>query len=151
MLSTIRKALFTDNSSLMVTAVPIFDPSAPSSPASMRASGLVLISPNRTIAGQELYSCVVAILASILPWEPSRQTVAGMELKYAFGKLGITDDSVLMAFSEPSFYRPDLPLDEDSLKHVDPDTELLETSFNPYTIVGCKGRHRMFPQPHHDV
>ena len=120
----------------MVTAVLIFDPSTPSSPASMRASGLVLISPDRTQAGQEFHSCVVAILASKLHWEPSKQTIAGMELKYAFRKLGITDDSVLMDFSEPLFYRLFLPLDEESLnKCVDEDTELLETSFNPYTIV----------------
>ena len=102
----------------------------------MRASGLVLTSPDRAQAGQELHSCVVAILASKLHWEPSKQTIAGMELKYAFRKLGITDDSVLMHFSEPFFYRPFLPLDEESLnKCVDKDTELLETSFNPYTIV----------------
>ena len=62
-----------------------------------------------------------------------------MELKYALEKLGITDESVLMAFSEPSLC-PFLPLDEDSLKHVDEDTELLETSFNPYytIILICK-------------
>ena len=58
-----------------------------------------------------------------------------MELRYAFDKLGIANESALMAFTEPSFYRPYLPLDEKSLMTIDEDTELLESSFLPYTVV----------------
>ena len=127
MLSSLTKALFTDNSSIMPSTFPVFDPSTPSSPASMRASGLVQISPDHTSAGQELHSCVVAILADKLGWDSSKQTVAGMELKYAFGKLGITEN--------PSFYHPFLPASEEALKHLDPEVEILESSFTHRAIV----------------
>ena len=74
MLSSLRKVLFTDNTSLMPSSFPgpVFNPSTPSSPESMRASGLVQISPDRTIAGQELHSCIIAILADKRQWDQSK-------------------------------------------------------------------------------
>ena len=91
----------------------------------MRASGLVQISPDRTLAGQELHSCVIAILADKLQWDQSKQAVAAMELKHAFVILWITDETVLSDFSDPLFHQPPLPADEDALKDLHPDSEIL--------------------------
>ena len=135
MLSSLRKALFTDNSSLMPSFFLVFNRSTPSSPDSMRASRLVQISPDHTLAGQELHSCVVVILADKLRWDQSKQAVAGMELKYAFGQLGIIEESVLSDYSNPSFYQPYLPPGEDALKNLGPDSEILEFSFSHRAII----------------
>ena len=137
MLSSLRKVLFTDNTSLMPSSFPalVFVLSTPSSPESMRASGLVQISPDCTIAGQELHSCIIAILADKLQWDQSTQAAAAMEMKHAFGKHGITNEIVLSDFSDPAYYQPCLPADEDALKSLDLDSEILETSFSPRAIV----------------
>ena len=85
--------------------------------------------------GQELHSCVIAILADKLQWDQSKQAVAAMELKHAFVLLGITDETVLSDFSDISFYQPHLPADDDALKDLHLDSEILETSFSHRAVV----------------
>ena len=51
-----------------------------------------------------------------------------MEMKHAFGQLGITNETTLSDFSNPMYYQPFLPAhEEDKLKSLDPDGEILET------------------------
>ena len=113
----------------------VFDPSTPSSPESMRALRSVQISPDRTKVGQELHSCVIAILADKRRWDQSRTAVTTIEMKHAFVQLGITDETILSEFSDPVYYQLHLPADEETLKSLDPDSEILETSFSPRAIV----------------
>ena len=85
--------------------------------------------------GQELHSCVIAILADKVQWDQSKQAVTAMEKKHAFGRLRITNETALSDFSDPAYYQPFLPAHEDTLKSLDPDGEILETSFSPRAIV----------------
>ena len=66
----------------------------------MQALGLLMVSPDRTVPGQELHSCVTSILSKKLGWDATQTSHAAIELEWAFKELGIYDESVFAYFDD---------------------------------------------------
>ena len=72
----------------------------------MQALGLLMVSPDRTVSGQELHSCVASILSKKLGWDATKTSNAAIEFEWAFSELGIEDESVFAYFDKHTFWMP---------------------------------------------
>ena len=72
----------------------------------MQASGLLMVSPDRTVSGQELNSCVASILSKKLGWTETETSDAAIELEWAFKELGIEDELSFAYFDDHTFWTP---------------------------------------------